>query len=196
MGGIQRSAVRTVVTVVLGLAVVTALVAEQSAAKEPVAPVDLAIDASLYPNPVPPGSAVEYRAHVRNQGSALADDVLLLLEIPAGGIDPGAAVDELGCTVAGSTRVGADHRHEEEPWTVECSLGTLAQGADIRLAVPVIAGGPGTVVSTAFVASNSPEARPRDNLDEIALYVLPDAPATMHAFRRNGPLNVERGVRG
>jgi hypothetical protein len=148
---------------------------------------DLSVEVTAQPNPAPAGSVFRYESLIRNRGTFVAEGVRVTFEIPASSVLAEAASQS--CTIGGATRFERDGSGRDEPWMVTCDLGTLPPNAEIRIALAVTAGVPGTQMSVVTVSSNRLGAENSDVRIETPVLVLPDAPEFIPAFQRPGRAN-------
>ncbi|MEA2397639.1 MAG: hypothetical protein QOK25_1195 [Thermoleophilaceae bacterium] len=116
---------------------------------EQVQSANLAISMADAPDPVGSGRALTYTLHVSSTGPANdATQPTVTDTLPGGLAATAVTPSQGGCS--GTT-------------TVTCALGTLQNGAVATIAIKVTAPLPGTLTSTASVASPRPDANPADN---------------------------------
>ncbi|OLF15956.1 hypothetical protein BU204_18790 [Actinophytocola xanthii] len=119
---------------------------------------DLAVTASLAPDPVVPGTPATLTTTVTNRGPSSARAVVLSTPLPA---DITSASGE-GCSVAAGT--------------VTCTVGELAPGASrtVRVRLDVPANAQDTTLTTNTVASSgTPDAEPTNNAATAAAPLAP-----------------------
>ena len=147
--------------------------------------VDLTVE--VIAKPATAGSVIQYESVIRNRGTEVAELVLGTFEVPAVGVTMDFETES--CNVVGSMRLEQDGTGQQQPWTVSCELGTLAPGAETRVAFSIILGSNGTGISVATASSNGSDVRPFNNRVEVPIYVLPDAPGFTPAFQQPGQSN-------
>jgi hypothetical protein len=147
--------------------------------------VDLSVE--VVANPAMAGSVVEYESRIHNRGTQVAERANATFVIPAAAV--AVDLESQSCTVTGSTRLEPNQAAKDQPWQVNCDLGTLLPGAEKRVAFSVTLGEHGTWTSVVTVSSDVPDLRPFDNRVETPLHVLPRQPGFTPAFQRPGGCN-------
>jgi hypothetical protein len=147
--------------------------------------VDLSVEVVV--NPAMAGSVIEYESRIHNRGTQVAELAKATFVIPAAAVE--VHLESHSCTVTGSTRLEPNETYEDQPWVVNCDLGTLLPGTEKRVAFSVTLGEHGTWTSVVTVSSDVPDLRPFDNRVEAPLHVLPRQPGFTPAFQRPGGYN-------
>jgi uncharacterized repeat protein (TIGR01451 family) len=120
---------------------------------------DLALTNTASPNPAATGTALSYRIVVTNNGPAQATNVNVADTLPAGVTFGSASTTQGTCSGTGP---------------VNCSLGTLANGASAIITVTVTPTAQGQINSTASVTGT--EADPDSSNNSASVTTVVDAP--------------------
>lgn len=117
---------------------------------------DVSLSMSASPSPATVGEPLTFTLVVGNGGPSTATGVTVTDTLPASTSLTSVSLTQGSCTTSGGT--------------VTCSLGTLANGAEVRVTLTVSPNVPGTITNRASVTLNEPDPNPADNT--AALNVL------------------------
>jgi uncharacterized repeat protein (TIGR01451 family) len=123
-------------------------------------PVDLSLTGTASPSSIPKGNVVVYTLTVTNQaqaGHGTATDTELHYSLPAGASYVSGSGGGVSCTPPSATAL-APSAASAAPGTINCDVGTLAQGTAKTITIAVQADAAGTLASTFTVS-----ARESDN---------------------------------
>jgi uncharacterized repeat protein (TIGR01451 family) len=121
---------------------------------------DLAVRKTSTESRVAPGSTIPYTILVRNNGPAIAYDVVVTDPLPAGATL--VSVSSTQGTCSGTS-------------TIVCNIGELAPAAEATISLTVTVGA-GISINTATVSAANAEANPANNSSSAAISATGDAP--------------------
>ena len=124
---------------------------------------DLAISKADAPDPVRPGSTVNYTVTVQNVGTEPASNVTVVDLLPAGPAFGSATSSQGSCTTP-------------IPLLLTCSLGGLTAGSSATIQLTVSPNAEGTIANTATVGSTSFDPNPLNNASGTSTNVSESAP--------------------